>query len=317
MKHERFYQHAYSDPLERVVWEPMLQKTTTHYPIARRDPIFTPLFTSFFTTVGFSATTAAFLGAATTAIATTALSIGIQALLAPKPPKPEDGKIPKVQSIPYRQWAVGTNRLAGAYMLWEAKGKDLIAVQAIAGHRIHAVKKYWLHDHEVQLNSNGRTINTGADRYRDRVLIAHRLGLPTETPYADVVSRLSGEGIWTNNHRGDGQASLAMIATSDKAEKQSARFPYGPPSLSVEADCAIVFDYRISSDPTNEAAWVFSKNSALIMAWHQCFSEFGHRRDFTRAILPVLDMWIEEANICDEDVELNGGGTEKRYECNG
>jgi len=53
------------------------------------------------------------------------------------------------------------------------------------------------------------------------------------------------------------------------------------------------------------------------MCWHQCFNEFGHRRDYTKAILPVLDMWKEEADICDENVPLNGGGTEKRYECNG
>jgi hypothetical protein len=293
----------------------MLRKTTSHYPVARRDPIFTPIFTSFFATLGFSASTAAFLGAATTAIATTALSIGIQALMAPKPPKPEDGKVPKVQSMPYRQWCVGTNRLAGAYMLWEAKGNELFAVQAIAGHRLFRVNRYWLHDDEVEIGSNGETVE--GDRYGDNVWIAHRLGLPVETAYDRVVARLAGEGIWTNNHRGDGQASIAMIAKGVAAKNQNERFPYGAPSLSVEADCAYVFDYRISADPNNSSAWVFSKNSALIMCWHQCFNEFGHRRDFSRAILPVLDMWIEEANICEEDVALHGGGTENRYECNG
>src|SRR4051812_11055275 len=107
LRDERFYQARYDDPLHRVIWEPMLRKTTALYPIARRDPIFTPLFTSIFASIGFSATTAAFLGAGAAAIATTALSIGLQMLLAPKPPKPEDGKVPKVQSIPYRQWGVG------------------------------------------------------------------------------------------------------------------------------------------------------------------------------------------------------------------
>lgn len=122
------------------------------------DPIFTPLFTSLFTTLGFSATTAALLGAGAAAIATTALAIGIQALLAPKPPRPEDGKIPKVQSVPYRQWGVGRARVAGAYMLWEAVGKNLYAVQAIAGHRIKSVNRYWLHDDEVTLQPAARSI---------------------------------------------------------------------------------------------------------------------------------------------------------------
>ncbi|MGQ3280195.1 MAG: hypothetical protein ACT6WE_27135, partial [Shinella sp.] len=82
-------------------------------------------------------------------------------------------------------------------------------------------------------------------------------------------------------------------------------------------DGAYVWDFRIDEDPSNPAAWVFSRNAALIMAWHQCFSEFGHRRDYTKAILPVIDMWKDEADVCDEDVPLQGGGTEKRYLCDG
>ncbi len=31
----------------------------------------------------------------------------------------------------------------------------------------------------------------------------------------------------------------------------------------------------------------------------------------------MLDLWIEEANVCDELVTLSGGGTERRYQCSG
>ncbi|QIG70416.1 putative tail fiber protein [Rhizobium phage RHph_N28_2] len=280
------------------------------------DPIFTPLFTSLFTTLGFSATTAALLGAGAAAIATTALAIGIQALLAPKPPKPEDGKVPKVQSVPYRWWGVGRNRVAGAYMLWEAVGKKLFAVQAIAGHRIKSINRYWLHDDEVTLQGDG-TINSGTN-YRTNVQILSRLGLVPETDYPPITSALSSQGVWSSNHRGDGQASVAMICTSSNAERQQKTFPYGPPQLSVEADMALCWDFRDPlQDPENPATWQWTRNAALIMAWHQCFNEFGHKRDYTRAILPVLDMWQEEADVCDELVPLAGGGNERRYECNG
>nr|WP_259671655.1 hypothetical protein [Rhizobium sp. NZLR3b] len=294
----------------------MLRKTSTLYPIARRDPIFTPLFTSLFTALNFSAGTAALLGAGAAAIATTALAIGIQALLAPRPPKPEDGKIPKVQSIPYRQWGVGRARVAGAYMLWEAVGKKLYAVQAIAGHRIKSVNRYWLHDDEVTLQGDG-TINSGTN-YNTNVQIFSRLGLVPETDYPSITSALSGQGVWSSNHRGDGQASLGMICTSSNAEKQQKRFPYGPPQLSVEADLALCWDFRDPlQDPEVPSTWKWTRNAAVIMAWHQCFNEFGHRRDYKRAILPVLDMWQEEADVCDEFVPLAGGGFERRYECNG
>jgi len=288
-----------------------LRGTTAHY-----DPIFTPLFTTLFTSLGFSATTAGLLATGAAAIATTAISIGIQALLAPKPPKPEDGKIPKIQSIPYRWWGVGRNRIAGAFMLWEAIGKKLYAVQAIAGHRIKSVNRYWLHDDEVTLAVNSE-INPGTN-YKTNVMILSRLGLVPETPYTIISGDLASAGVWTNNHRGDGQASVAMICTSDKAERQQKTFPYGPPQLSVEADMALCWDFRDPlQDPENPATWQWTRNAAVIMAWHQCFNEFGHRRDYKRAILPVLDMWQEEADVCDELVPLAGGGFERRYECNG
>lgn len=289
-----------------------LNRTTAHY-----DPIFTPLFTAILGTGGFTigATTITYASVAA-AIATTALSIGIQALLAPKPPKPEDGKVPRTQAVPYRQWGVGRNRIGGAYMLWEAKGKYLYAVQALAGHRIKSVNRYWLHDDEVTLQSNG-TIQPGTN-YSERVRIFNRLGLVPETAYAPIVDKLSGDGVWTNAHRGDGQASIAMIAESVGAERQNKRFPYGPPQLSVEADMALCWDFRDPlQDPEDDSTWTWTRNTALQMCWHQCFNEFGHRRDYKRAILPLLEMWQEEADICDELIPLKGGGFERRYESGG
>ncbi|APG91161.1 hypothetical protein [Sinorhizobium americanum] len=295
-----------------------LANSTSLYSQIAFDPIFTPIFTSFFASLGFSATTASILGSVTTAIATTAISIGLQAAMAPKPPKPEDGKVPITQSVPYRHWVVGRTRVAGAYMLWEAKGGGLFSVQAIAGHKIKAINRYYLHDDEVTVGAGNYVNGLPGGRYGDqKVQVFHRLGLSPETAYSEIVTYLGSEGIWTNNHRGDGQASLAMIARTPSQKDFNKRFPYNAPRMSAEVDGAYVFDYRISSDPENASAWVWSRNSALIMCWHQCFNEFGHRRDFNRAILPVLDMWIEEANICDEDVALAAGGTEKRYETNG
>jgi hypothetical protein len=289
-----------------------LRNTTAHY-----DPIFTPLFTAVLGTgaiqIGASTITYASIASA---IATTALSIGLQALMAPKPPKPEDGKVPKVQSIPYRQWGVGRNRISGAYMLWEAKGKSLFSVQALAGHKIKSINRYWLHDDEVTLNSSG-VINSGTN-YGNQVQIYSRLGLIPETPYAQIVSVLSAEGIWTNSHRGDGQASVGMVCQSTKASKQNKAFPYGPPQLSVEADMALCWDFRDPlQDPEDPDTWAWTKNTALQVCWHQCFNEFGHRRDYRKAILPVIEMWQEEADVCDELVPLNGGGFERRYESNG
>ncbi len=297
--------------LDRREFTSALRSSTSHY-----DPIFTPIFVS----LGFgSFSIAGISGAAiASAIATTALSIGLQYLLAPKPPKPDDGKQPVTQAIPYRQWVVGRRRVAGALMLWEAKGAKLYAVQAIAGHQINAITKRWLHDDIVTVDGSGNVQPLADGRYAaNRIQLDHRLGLASETAYAPIVADLSADDVWTDNHRGDGQASLSLVAKTPIAKDFTKRFPYGAPKYSVEAEGAKVWDYRIDADPANPDAWVFSRNSALVMAWHQCFSEFGHGRDYRRAILPVLEMWKEEADVCFEDVPLSGGGTEKRYLCDG
>ncbi|KSV95370.1 hypothetical protein [Sinorhizobium sp. GL28] len=297
-----------------------LRACSSHYSRVLFDPIFTPIFTALFTPI-FGAGTAltTFAVGAASAIAATALTVGLQLLLAPgvKTPKPEDGKVPKTQAIPYRWWGVGRTRVAGAYMLWEAKGRRLFAVQGLVGHRIKAINRYFLHDDEVTIGS-GNIVNGLADgRYGgNTVLLYSRLGANPETPYADVVAGIPES--WTNAHRGDGQASVAMICGTPKQKDFSKRFPYNAPSVSVEADLAFCWDFRDpAQNPANPSTWTWTQNCAVILAWHLCFNEFGERLDYTKAILPVLDLWIEEADICDEDVPLFGGGTEKRYQCNG
>lgn len=303
-----------------------LSHTTAFYSALVFDPIFTPIFTAIgFSTVGIAGTTISAVSIAS-AIATTAVTMGLQMLMAPKPPKPEDGKAPKTQSVPYRQWAVGTNRLAGAYMLWESRGKNLYSVQALVGHPISGIQKFWLHDDPVELSdldANGRTTFT-SKRYENNVTIQWRLG--TETGSARIYQRLvddfasmpAGERPWTANHKGVGQASAMMICASTSATKQQKRFPYGQPSLSALVDGAKCWDFRQSGQsPTNPSTWTFTKNAAVILAWHLCFNEFGERLDYQKALLPVIDLWKEEADICDENVPRKGGGFEKRYECNG
>lgn len=319
MRNDRFYEHSYASDCQRHVWHYMLKNTTAKFPIARRDPIFTPLFTAVFSslglTVGTGLTTAVTISSA---IATTALAIGIQALMAPKPPDPESGRVPKTQSTPFRIWSIGRNRLAGAYMLWEASGDFLYATQALVGHKVKSINRYWLHDDEVFLDVNGYTTNDDNGRYGNNVRLMTRIGLSTETAYAPMVAKLASSGIWTNNHRGDGQASVAMIAESTAAKNQQKRFPYGAPQVSVEVDGALCWDFRdVTQSPTNPATWTWTRNPVLQLCWHECFNEFGNRRDYAKAILPVLDMWVEEANICDEDIARASGGTEKRYECSG
>ncbi|WP_320188235.1 hypothetical protein RMS29_001540 [Agrobacterium rosae] len=302
------YFQNYGD--DRFSW---MRNTTAHY-----DPIFTPLFTALFAAVGLKGAALSFAVGLTSAIATTALTMGLQALMAPKPPKPEAMKVPLQQAIPYRIWGVGRTRVAGAMMLWESTGVNLHAVQLIAGHRIKSVNRFWLHDDEVTVQAGGGGVSGPGGRYSGQMGIYYRLGLPVETAYAAPVGEFSASGLWTKDHRGDGQASISFWASATRAKDQNSKFPYGPPMLSAEADLALCWDFRDpAQNPDDPSTWTWTRNSAIIIAWHLCFNEFGYGLNYRKALLPVLDLWKEEADICDEAVPLASGGTEPRYQCNG
>lgn len=64
------------DPYHEHIWNYTLRRTTTLYPISRRDPLFTPIFSAIFSAAGISAGTT--LTAVASAIATTPQSKGIQ-----------------------------------------------------------------------------------------------------------------------------------------------------------------------------------------------------------------------------------------------
>jgi hypothetical protein len=297
-----------------------LRGTTSHYSQVLFDPIFTPLFTAVLGAggVGLSGTALSAGVAFASALATTAVTVGLQMLFAPKPPKPEEARFPLRQSIPYRIWGVGRNRMAGAMMFYDSSpsAATIAAVQAMAAHRVKSFNRFWLHDDEVTLKASGFVNGVGSRYKDDKVLIQTRLGLPTETAYQPMIDVFPSQ--WSANHRGDGQASLMMQAYAEKAAKQNKYFPYGIPQVTAEMDLAFCWDFRdATQSPTNPATWKWTQNSALICAWHLCFNEFGFNLDYRKALLPVIALWKEEADICDEDIANAGGGTHKRYQCNG
>jgi hypothetical protein len=304
-----------------------LRSTTIFTRQHQADPIFTPIFTYILGTGGFliGGTTFISFASIASAIATTALTMGIQMLLM-KPPKPDKVRQPMMQAIPPRWWGVGQTRISGAMMLWEAKLPWLCSVQAVCGHPIESFETFYLHDDQVTLTGDpadpaGATVDVQPKgRYGgNRIRMFTRLGAVPETAFEEIVDLLEADDVWTEDHRLDGQASIGIIARRAKTpENQRKTYPYGPPMPSAVCKLAKCWDFRDpDQDPDDETTWEWTRNSVVILAWHECFSPFGSKRDFRTAILPVLDMWQEEADVCDELINTAIGGTEKRYECDG
>lgn len=300
--------------------------------------ILAAIFTTVLNAAGFYSTTllgftitATQVASVIAAVTTAAIGVGLTMLLSkrPKPPAPEDAAGVIQQPIPFRQFLYGSGRTGGAVMLFERVNDYLVKVLALFGHRVHAFGQLYLNDDPVSTTGapagvtgpkNGYIVEGEGGRYKQPwIVIDTRYGLNTETAYGHIVSIMNGDpaniGIWSSVHRGDSVASLMMVCRKPVARYFSAVFPFGAPQPSIEVSGYRLFDPRNPAhDPDDEETWEFSRNCALAMLHFQCFSEFGYKRDYNTAIVPVLDRWIQAADDCDEPVPKKTGGTEPRYQ---
>jgi hypothetical protein len=249
------------------------------------------------------------------------VSVGLNSVARAQLPDPEVGKISRRQSRPDRFFAMGLpSRMGGAYMHWETSGATLGAVVAIHDGRLHAISGVYLNDDLVTLDGNG-WVQEGADgRYGagDLVRIKTRLGIPTETHYSEMTSLFSGT--WPTTCRGDGIASLMMLATHRSRESFPKHFPNGEPIPSIVGQ-AVCYDWRADSTAggsgaqrrADQSTWQPSGNPIVWLVHHEWF-RCG--RSWTRSIAPVLAALTAEANYCDE-VIAKVGGTEPRYQFGG
>lgn len=130
--------------------------------------------------------------------------------------------------------------------------------------------------------------------------VKKHLGAEDQAADADLVAE-SG-GAWTTDDRIAGSAYLYLRLKWDQN-----KYPGGIPNPTCVVKGRKVYDPR-----TEVSAW--SDNVALCVRDYLTSAIYG---------LGVTDAEIDEAsfiaaaNICDEEVTLAGGGTEKRYTCNG
>ena len=194
----------------------------------------------------------------------------------------------------------GRTRVGGniVYMEGTEGNKYLHVVVAIAGHEIDAIEKYYLNDEEVSIDGSG---NVTAGSYANRVRIQSKLGTDSQTAFSDLVS--ASDSLWTSNHRLRGRAVVYIRLQYDQD-----KFPNGMPNFSFQVRGKKVYDPR-------SATTVWSANPALCIADYLTNTRYGlgcvYSSEIDEAAL------IAAANVCDEDVTLDAGGTENKYELHG
>jgi len=222
------------------------------------------------------------------------------------------------QPITPRETVYGSTKKSGAILFMETtdNNKTLHLIVQIASHEIQSYEKIYFNDEELTISSTGNDSN-GIARYKVtaptkyggtsnvitgqsyKVRIKQHLGSDDQVADADLVSSVSK---WTSAHRLRGIAYLYLTLDYD-----ADAFPNGIPNVSAEIKGKKLTDFRDSST-------AFSSNPALCI--------FDYLTD-TRLGLGISINNIDTtsfttmANLCDENVTKVGGGTEKKYTCNG
>lgn len=226
------------------------------------------------------------------------------------------------QSDAPRQIIYGETRFGGVVTFLENQKNDKInlhTVVTVAGHAISSIDRLYLDGNEVNL-SVGSTISPSDPRwsisatapdgttlafYNSAAFLAIKTGLNDQTALGDLIGTLPD--LWTSAHRQRGCAHTYLLMRWN-----AQAYANGMPDIEFEGEGKIqIFDPRTSTSG-------YSKNAALCIADVLVNPLYGMGYTF-----PDIDtgtgpgglQWA--ANICDENVNLKDGGTEKRYEVHG
>ncbi len=260
------------------------------------------IISAVFTTAGTGFTWTAF---ATAVVTNLALGYALNALV----PKPSGlGKGYTVNTYGAAQPTAviyGKVKVGGVIFYQETTNdnKYLHSLIALAGHQVQQIEKVYLNDEELTLttssnDSNGLPIYevSSPTKYAGKVRIKLHLGEDNQAADATLASESSQWGV---DHKASG---IAYIYT--RFEFDADVFPNGVPQVTT-----LVQGKKVVQ--TGSSTGTYSANSARCLADYLVYSGIATYDEIDSSLFTTA------TSVCDENVTLSGGGTEKRYECNG
>jgi len=222
-------------------------------------------------------------------------------------PKPDFGALDssgilvnRTAGIAPQDFIYGEVRKGGIVTFYETTGSDNVYLHQIiclAGHEVNSIGDVYINDQIATFSGNFvTTAGSGSEQvnWNSKIRIKKYDGSQT-TADSDLVSETSA----TSSFKGLGIAYLYV-----RYEYDQDIFPNGLPTVTAVVQGKKVYDPRTASTG-------YSSNAALCI------------RDFLTSSYGLTDSAIDDvsfsaaANECDENVSLDGGGTEKRYSLNG
>ncbi len=204
-----------------------------------------------------------------------------------------------------RKLVYGQMRVGGQVVFISHSGDDnkyLHMAIAFASHEIESYEEIWFNDKKVWTLSGGFQSDWGT-----YVTIDRKYGTATQTASTDLVN---SNVQWTTDHKLSGIAYIAF-----KLEWDADKFPQGVPNISAVVKGKKVYDPRVGSQSATDATtWTYSQNPALCVRDYLVNESYGLGEDYTLIDSTTLEA---AADLCEESISLDGGGTQDRYELNG
>jgi hypothetical protein len=231
----------------------------------------------------------------------------------------QDKTVTTKQAIAPRKVIYGQTRVGGTIVYMETTGRNLGFIDgqpitesnaylhlviAFAGHEVSAFDNngtdgiVYFNDESVSYSLSTGVANGG--NYSGKAKVQVKLGTDNQTVFSDLDSAST---LWTSNHRLRGIACAYI-----RLEYDANVYMNGIPNISFKINGKKVYDPRT-------ATTVFSQNPALCLADYLCDTRYGLGADYATEIDETA--LTAAANICDQNITLAAGGTEKRYSLNG
>ena len=196
------------------------------------------------------------------------------------------------RKIIYGQMRVGGNVVFIAHSGSDNKYLHLAVV--FATHHINSYEEVWFNDNKIWTAAGGFQDDWGTYVTMDTT----KLGTSGQSA-SSVLTPISE---WTADHKLSGIAYLAF-----KLEWNQDKFPQGVPNITAVIKGKRVFDPRTS-------VTAYSTNPALCLRDYMLDQSYGLGESNVNIDSTALEA---AADLCDEQVSIDAGGTQDRYQCNG
>jgi len=232
-----------------------------------------------------------------------ALGAGMSILSRALAPKPDLGA--RLQGITQttrepassRKIIYGRMRVGGQVVFLSHSGNDnkyLHMAIVFASHEIQAYDEIWFNDNKVWDATNGFDSDWGT-----YVTIDRKFGTAGQAASTDLVN---ANVLWTTDHKLSGIAYIAF-----RLEWNQDKFPQGVLNITAVIRGKKVYDPRDQSIG-------YSQNPALCIRDYMLDQTYG----LGEVAANIDDASVRvAADLCEEQITLDGGGAQDRYQCNG